>query len=98
MTMSDIHDYIPPRPSWENIGVLFGVGVKPMEIFLSVSVATSFVILVSGSFHPCSEVVGWFVFVSTVGIAMAVIVSVFGTVLTDLMPFVSFAVFLHDLL
>ena len=78
--------------------MLFGVGVKPMEVLLSVPVATSFMILVSGSFHPCIKIVGWFVFVSAVGIAMAVIASMFGTVVNDLMPFVSIAVFLCDLL
>ena len=98
MTMSDIHDYIPPRPSWEDIGVLFGVGVKPMKVPLSVPVVTSLMILVSGSFYPCSKIVGWFVFVSTIGIAVAVVASMFGAVMNYLIPFVSFAVFLHDLL
>ena len=78
--------------------MLFGVGVKPMEVLLSVPVAASFMILVNGSFHPCIKIIGWFVFVSADGIAMAVIVSMFGTVVAALIPFVSFAVFLHDLL
>ena len=98
MTMGDIHNHIPPRPSEEFIGVLLGVGIKPMEVLVSVSVAASFVILVSGTFYPCIKIIGWLVFVPTVGIAMAVIVSMFGTVVNDLIPFVSFAVFLHDLL
>ena len=95
--MGDIHDYIPPRPSEEFIGALLGVGIEPMEVLVSVPVATSFMILVSGSFCPCIKIIGWFVFVSAVGIVMAMIVSMFGTAVTDLMPFVSFAVFLHDL-
>ena len=98
MTMGDIHNCSPPRPSEEFIDVLLGVGIKPMEALVRVAVAASFMILVSGSFCPCIKIIGWFVFVSTVGIAMAVIVSMFGTVVNDLTPFVSIAVFLHDLL
>ena len=97
MTMGDIHDYIPPRPSEEFIGVLFGVRIKPLEVLVSVSIAASFMILVSGTFYPCVEISGWLVFVPTVGIAMAVVASVFGAVMNYLMPFVSFAVFLHIL-
>ena len=96
--MSDIHDCIPPRPSEEFIGVLFGVGIKPMEVLVRVAVTTSFMILVSGSFNPFIKVVGWLKFVSAVGIAMAMIASMFGAVMTDLKPLVSFAVFLHNLL
>ena len=98
MTMGDIHNHIPPRPSEEFIGVLLGVGIKPMEVLVRVAVTTSFMILVSGSFFPCIKIIGWFVFVSTVGIAMAVIASMFGTVVNDLISFVSIVVFLHDLL
>ena len=93
--MGDIHDYIPPRLSEDIIGVLLGERVKPLEVLVSVSVAASFMILVSGIFYPCIEVAGWFVFVPTVGIAMVVIVTMFGTVVNYLIPFVSFAVFLH---
>ena len=98
MIMSDIHNCIPPRPSGQHIGVLLGVGIEPMEVLVIVAVTTTFVILVSGSFHPCIKIIGWFVFVPAVGIAMAVIASIFGTVVNDLIPFVSIAVFLHDLL
>ena len=76
--------------------MLLGDGVEPMEALVSVSVAASFVILVSGTFYPCIKVASRLVFVSTVGIAMAVIASMFGAVVSDLKPFVSFAVFLHD--
>ena len=78
--------------------MLLGVGIKPMEAFVRVAVATSFMILVSGSFNPFVKVVGWLMFVSAVGIAMAVIASMFGTVVNDLVPFVSVAVLLHELL
>ena len=50
----------------------------------------------SGTLYPCVIVICWLVFVCTVGIAMAVITSIFGAVVGDLKPFVSFAVFLHD--
>ena len=96
MTMGYIHDYIPPRPSEDIIGVSLGEWVKPLQILIAVSVAASFEILMSGTFYPCIEIIGWLVFVPTVGITMAVIVSMFGAVVTDLKPFVSFAVFLHD--
>ena len=95
MTMGDIHNYIPPRSSWECIGVLFGVGVKPLKISLSVPIVTSLMIQVSGTFYPCGIIVGWFVFVFAVGVAVAVIVPMFGTVVNYLVPVVSFAVFLH---
>ena len=98
MTMVDIQNYIPPRPSEDITGALFGVGIEPMEIFVSVSIAASFMILVIGTFHPCVEVIGWFVFVPTVGIAMAVIVSMLGAIVNDLIPSVSFAVFLCNFL
>ena len=78
--------------------MLLGVGIEPTEVLVSVLVAASFVILVSGSFHQCIKMIGWLVFVPTVCIAVVVIVSMFGTVVNDLMPFVSIAVFLHDLL
>ena len=95
MTMGDIHDCIPPRPSEDFIGVLLGDGVKPMEVLVSVSVAASFVILVSGSFHPCIKATGWLVFFPAVGIAMIVIATMFGAAVNHLIPFVAFAVFLH---
>ena len=94
--MGYIHYYIPPRPSEDIIGVLFGEWIEPLEIFVTVSVAASFVILVSGSFYPCIKVIRWFVLVPTVGIAMGVIVSMFGAVVSNLKPFVAFAVFLLD--
>ena len=96
ITMGDIHNYIPPRPSGQLIGVLLGVGIEPMEVLVRVAVATSFMVLVSGSFNPFIKVIGWFVFVSAVGIAMAMIVSMFGTVMTDLVPLVSVVVLLHN--
>ena len=95
MTMGDIHNYIPPRSSWECIGVLFGVGVKPLKISLSVPIVASLMIQVSGTFYPCSIIVGRFVFVFTVVVAVAVVVAMFGTVVNYLVPFVSFTVFLH---
>ena len=97
MTMGDIHDYIPPRPSWENIGVGFGVGVKPLKVSLSVPVVASLMILVIGSFYPCSKIVGWFVFISAIGITVAVVVSMFGAVMNYLIPFVSLTVLPHVL-
>ena len=91
-------NYIPPRPSEEFIGVLFGVRIEPLEVLVSVSVAASFMILVSGTFYPCVEIIGWLVFIPAVGIAVAVVVSVFGAVMNHLIPFVSLAIFLHDTL
>ena len=70
MTMVDIHDCVPPGPSGQHIGVLLGVGIEPMEVLVRVAVAASFMVLVSGS------EIGWLVFVSTVGIAMTMIISV----------------------
>ena len=76
-TMLDIHDCTPPRPSGQHIGALLGVGIKPMEILVRVAIAASFVVLVSGSFCPIAMETGWLVFVSTVGILMTMIVSMF---------------------
>ena len=94
--MGDIYDYIPLRPSEELIGELFGARIEPLEVLFSVSVAASFVILMSGTFYPCIKVISWLVFVPTVGIAMGVIVSMFGAVVSNLKPFVSLAVSLLD--
>ena len=94
--MGDIHYHVPPRLSEDIIGVSFGEWVIPLEILIAVSVAASFVILMSGTFYPYIIVIRWFVLVSTVGIAMGVIVSMFGAVVGDLKPFVTFAVFLLD--
>ena len=96
MTMSYIHYYIPPRPSEDIIGVFFGEWVTPLEILIAVSVAASFVVVMSGSFYPRIIIIRWFVLVPTVGIAMGVIVSMFGAVVGDLEPVVTFAVFLLD--
>ena len=96
MTMSYIHYYIPPRLSEDSIGVFFGEWIEPLEIFVTVSVAASFVILVSGSFYPCIKVIRWFMLVPTVGIAMGVIVSMFGTIVGNLEPVITFAVSLLD--
>ena len=80
--MVNIQNYIPPRPSEEFTSVLLGDRAVPMKAFVRVSGAPSFVILVSGAFYPCSKVVrSWFMFVSTVGIAVGMNVSVFGTVM-----------------
>ena len=94
--MGDIHDYIPPRLSENIVGALLGEWVEPLEILIAVSVAASFVILVIGSFYPHIIIIRWFVLVPTVGIAMGVIASMFGAVVGDLKPFVTFAVFLLD--
>ena len=96
MTMGYIQNYIPPRPSEDIIGVLFGEWVKPLEILITVSVAASFVILVSGSFYPCIKVIRWFMLVPTVGIAMGVIVSMFGAIVGNLEPVLTFVVSLLD--
>ena len=96
MTLGYIHNYIPPRPSEDIIGVSFGEWVVPLKILITVSVAASFVILVSGSFYPCIKVFRWFMLVPAVGIAMGVIVSMFGAVVSNLKPLVSSAVFLLD--
>ena len=93
--MVNIQNNIPPRPSEEFTSVLLGDRAVPMKVFVRVSGAPSFVIQVSGAFYPCSKVVrSWFMFVSTVGIAVGMIVSVFGTVMYNLTPFAAFAVFL----
>ena len=95
--MGNIHGYyIPPRPSGDITGVSLGEGVKPLKILITVSVAASFMILMSGTFYPCIKVISWLVFVPTVGIAMGVIVSMFGAIVSNLKPFVSLAVFLLD--
>ena len=96
MTMGYIHNYIPPRPSEDIIGVLFGEWIIPLEILITVSVAASFVILVSGSFYPCIVLFRWFVFVSAVGITMGVVVSMLGAIVGNLKPIISFTVSLLD--
>ena len=96
--MGDIHDHIPSRPSEELIGELFGARIEPLEVLFSVSVAASFMILVSGAFYPCVVTFGWLVLVPAIGIAVAVVASMFGAVMHCLTPFASFAVFLHDFL
>ena len=96
--MINIQNNVPPRPSEEFTSVLLGDRAVPMKVFVRVSGASPFVILVSGAFNPFVKVFGWLMFVSTVGIAMAMIASMFGAVMTDLKPLVSFAVFLHNLL
>ena len=96
--MGDIHDHIPPRPSEDITGVSLGEWVEPLQILIAISIAASFVVLMSGSFHPCIKVISWLVFVPAVGITMVVIVFMFGTVVNYLKPFVSFAVFLRDFL
>ena len=73
--MCDIHDYIPPRPSWQHIGVLLSVGIAPMEVLAGVAIAAPSVVMVSGSFNPFFMEVGWLVFVSAVDILLTVIVS-----------------------
>ena len=94
--MGDIHYHIPPRLSGDIVGVSFGEWVVPLEILIAVSVAASFVILMSGSIYPCIIVIRWFVLVPTVGIAMGVIVSMFGTIVGNLEPVITFAVSLLD--
>jgi len=97
MTLIDIQYYIPPRLSEDIIGVLFGVGVEPMEVFVGVSVTASLMVQMSGSIYPCIKVVGWLMLVPAVGIAVIVVVAMFGTVVNDLVPFVAIVVFLHNL-
>ena len=97
MTLVDVQNYVPPRLSEDITGVLFGVGIEPMEIFVSVSVAASLMVLMSSSFYPCIKVVSWLMFVPAVGITVIVIVPMLGAVVNDLVPFVPVGVFLHDL-
>ena len=96
MMMGDIQYYVPPRPSGDITGVFLGEWVEPLQILIAISVAASFVILMSGTFYPCIKVISWLVLVSVIGIAMGVIVSMFGAVVSNLKPFVSLAVFLLD--
>ena len=96
MTMGYIHDYIPPRPSEDIIGVSFGEWVVPLEILIAVSVAASFVILMSGSLYPCIKVISGLKLVFTVGITVGVVVSMFRAVVGHLEPVVTIAVFLLD--
>ena len=94
--MGYIHYYIPPGPSEDIIGVLFGEWIEPKKVLVAVPVAASFVILVSGSFYPCIKVIRWFMLVATVGIAMGVIVSMFGAIVGNLEPVLTFVVSLLD--
>ena len=96
MTMGYIHYYIPPGPSEDIIGVLFGEWIEPKEVLVAVPVAASFVILVSGSLYPCIKVIRRFMLVSTVGITVGVIVPMFGAVVGNLEPVVTIAVSLLD--
>ena len=96
MTVGYIHYYIPPGPSEDIIGVLFGEWIEPKEVLVAVPVAASFVILVSGALYPCIKVISRFKLVSAVGITVGVIVSMFGAVVGHLEPVVTIAVFLLD--
>ena len=96
MTMGCIHYYIPPGPSEDIIGVLFGEWIEPKKVLVAVPVAASFVILVSGSLYPCIKVIRRFMFVSTVGITVGVVVPMFGAVVGDLEPGVTIAILLFD--
>ena len=94
--MGDIHYHIPPRLSEDIVGILFGEWIEPLEIRVTVPVAASFVILVSGSFYPFIKVISRFKLVFTVGITVGVVVSMFGAVVGHLEPVVTIAVFLLD--
>ena len=96
MTMGDIHDYVPPRPSEDIIGVSFGEWVVPLEMLIAVSIAASFVILMSGSLYPCIKVISGLKLVFTIGITVGVVVSMFRAVVGHLEPVVTIAVFLLD--
>ena len=96
MTLGYIQNYIPPRPSEDIIGVLFGEWIEPKEVLVAVPVAASFVILVSGSFYPCIKVIRRFMFVSTVGITVGVVVPMFGAIVGDLEPGGTIAILLFD--
>ena len=96
MTLGYIQNYIPPRPSEDIIGVLFGEWVEPKKVLVAVPVAASFVILMSGSFYPCIVIIRWLMLVLTIGIAVGVVVSMFGAVVSNLKPFISLVIFLLD--
>ena len=65
-----------------------------MHVLVGVAVITSFVVRCRGPIFPC--VCTWFVFIATVGIAMADIITMFGAVVSYLQPFASGAVLVYD--
>ena len=94
MTVGYIHYYIPPGPSEDIIGVLFGEWIEPKEVLVAVPVAASFVILMSGSLYPCIKVISGLELVFAVGITVGVVVPMFGAVVGDLEPGVTIAILL----
>ena len=74
----------------------FGIRIIPMEVFVGVAVISTFVVHGHGSFHP--PVCTWFVFVTTVLIAVADIVSVLGAIMCYLQPLAFYVVSVDDLL
>ena len=73
VTMSDIHEHVPPRSSGQCVGALLSVGIAPMEALVRVPVAAPSMVMVSGSFCPFFMKAGWLVLVSAVGILVTVV-------------------------
>ena len=71
-----------------------GIRIIPLHVFVGVAVVAAFIVRCCGSFFPC--VCTCFVFIATVGIAVADIIPMFGAVVGNLQPFASGAVLVYD--
>jgi len=87
---------LPPRLSGQGFTIVFGVQIKPVEVVVRMAVGSALAVLVSSTRDPWG--ISWFLAVPTVVIQMTDIIPMFGTVMGNLIPFVSMLVFLHNLL
>ena len=71
-----------------------GIRIIPLHIVVGIAVVAALVVCCCGSVSPC--VCTRFVFVATVGIAVANIIPMFGAVVGNLQPFASSAVLVYD--
>ena len=74
--------------------MLLGAWVEPLTKLVGVLTATTSLVSNCGSFYPWLAI--GLVFVSAVAITVASIEAVFGAVVHHFVPFLSFAVLLHD--
>ena len=73
---------------------MFGTGVEPLAKLVGILTTTASLVSTGGSFYPWLAIgLG---FISAVAVAVAPIKAVFGAVVHYFVPFLSFAVLLHD--
>ena len=91
--MSNSKYTVPPKLSGQGFTVVASVRVEPVEVVLLMIVRAALMVLMSCTWDPGGT--SRFLTVPTVVIGIADVVSMFGAVVNYLVPFVSFAVFLH---